>query len=61
MVSSVFKRDELTGEFDEKVVLAEGEDRTTAFVVLLVGAAAIGGLLFGYDVSCRDAWKERGS
>lgn len=53
VVSSLLKRDELTGEFDEKIVAAEGEERTTAFVVLLVGAAAIGGLLFGYDVRRR--------
>jgi hypothetical protein len=32
------------------VVYAEGEDRTTAFVWYLVTAAAVGGLLFGYDV-----------
>ncbi|GAA5885092.1 hypothetical protein JCM16303_006399 [Sporobolomyces ruberrimus] len=36
-------------EFDESVVRAEGEERTTAFVWWLVIAAATGGLLFGYD------------
>ncbi|GAA5983191.1 hypothetical protein JCM11641_006841 [Rhodosporidiobolus odoratus] len=36
-------------EVDESVVRAEGEDRTTAFVWWLVIAAAMGGLLFGYD------------
>ncbi len=42
-------RDLVTGELDETVVLAEGEDRTTSFVWFLVAMAATGGLLFGYD------------
>ena len=39
-----------SGEVDEAVVRAEGEDRTTLFVWGLVTAAATGGLLFGFDV-----------
>lgn len=40
-----------SGEVDESIVRAEGEDRTTLFVWGLVTAAATGGLLFGFDVS----------
>ncbi|ORY92677.1 general substrate transporter [Leucosporidium creatinivorum] len=38
-----------SGEVDESIVRAEGEDRTTLFVWGLVTAAATGGLLFGFD------------
>ncbi|KAH9929117.1 general substrate transporter [Epithele typhae] len=37
------------GEISEAMVAAEGEDRVTWFVWLLVGCSSISGLLFGYD------------
>lgn len=37
------------GEISEVVVVAEGEERTTWFVWLLVFCSSISGLLFGYD------------
>ncbi|TBU44093.1 general substrate transporter [Dichomitus squalens] len=37
------------GEISEAMVVAEGEERTTWFVWLLVACASISGLLFGYD------------
>ncbi|WVQ82390.1 hypothetical protein IAT38_004518 [Cryptococcus sp. DSM 104549] len=39
------------GEVDEGAVIVEGEDTVTAFVWMLVSAAAISGLLFGYDTA----------
>ncbi|KAI0062567.1 general substrate transporter [Artomyces pyxidatus] len=49
-----FKVEEVTnalahGEISELVVVAEGEERTTWFVWLLVLCSSISGLLFGYD------------
>ncbi|RPD61622.1 general substrate transporter [Lentinus tigrinus ALCF2SS1-7] len=38
-----------SGEISEAMVVAEGEERTTWFVWLLVACASISGLLFGYD------------
>ncbi|KAI0672266.1 general substrate transporter [Trametes maxima] len=38
-----------SGEISEAPVVAEGEERTTLFVWLLVACASISGLLFGYD------------
>ncbi|KAI0332255.1 general substrate transporter [Cubamyces sp. BRFM 1775] len=38
-----------SGEISEALVVAEGEERTTWFVWLLVACASISGLLFGYD------------
>ncbi|CDO77411.1 hypothetical protein BN946_scf184857.g18 [Trametes cinnabarina] len=38
-----------SGEIPEALVVAEGEERTTWFVWLLVACASISGLLFGYD------------
>ncbi|EMD36968.1 hypothetical protein CERSUDRAFT_83989 [Gelatoporia subvermispora B] len=38
-----------SGEISEVAVVAEGEDRTTWFVWLLVLCTSISGLLFGYD------------
>ncbi|KIK91161.1 hypothetical protein PAXRUDRAFT_150108 [Paxillus rubicundulus Ve08.2h10] len=38
-----------TGEISEYAVVAEGEERTTWFVWLLVCCCTISGLLFGYD------------
>ncbi|KAK8864166.1 hypothetical protein IAR55_001412 [Kwoniella newhampshirensis] len=38
-------------EVDEGSVYVEGEDRVTAFVWILVFAAALSGLLFGYDTA----------
>ncbi|KAF8514709.1 general substrate transporter [Hysterangium stoloniferum] len=43
------KRDPATGEMSEMTVVAEGEERTTIFVWLLVLVSSISGLLFGYD------------
>jgi SP family myo-inositol transporter-like MFS transporter 13 len=40
-------RDLATGEVSEMTVIAEGEERTTIFVWLLVCASSISGLLFG--------------
>ncbi|KAI0764202.1 general substrate transporter [Trametes elegans] len=37
------------GELSEALVVAEGEERTTWFVWLLVACTSISGLLFGYD------------
>ncbi|KAM5540670.1 hypothetical protein V8D89_005701 [Ganoderma adspersum] len=37
------------GEISEAMVVAEGEERTTVFIWLLVFCASISGLLFGYD------------
>ncbi|KAF9497573.1 general substrate transporter [Pleurotus eryngii] len=37
------------GEINEMAVVAEGEERTTWFVWILVASSAISGLLFGYD------------
>ncbi|KAL0573564.1 myo-inositol transporter itr1 [Marasmius crinis-equi] len=37
------------GEINELVVVAEGEERTTWFVWMLVLCSSISGLLFGYD------------
>lgn len=42
-------RDIDTGEINELVVVAEGEERTTWFVWILVLCSTISGLLFGYD------------
>ncbi|KAI0767303.1 general substrate transporter [Fomes fomentarius] len=38
-----------SGEISEAMVVAEGEERTTWFVWLLVACTSISGLLFGYD------------
>ncbi|PFH48327.1 hypothetical protein AMATHDRAFT_65749 [Amanita thiersii Skay4041] len=38
-----------SGEIDELAVVAEGEERTTWFVWILVVCSTISGLLFGYD------------
>ncbi|KAI0772905.1 general substrate transporter [Trametes elegans] len=38
-----------SGELSEALVVAEGEEKTTWFVWLLVACASISGLLFGYD------------
>ncbi|KAI0356860.1 general substrate transporter [Trametes cingulata] len=38
-----------SGEISEALVVAEGEERTTWFVWMLVACASISGLLFGYD------------
>ncbi|KAH7333022.1 general substrate transporter [Rhizoctonia solani] len=42
-------RDQATGEISEAAVRAEGEEKVTFFVWLLVFASSISGLLFGYD------------
>ncbi|KAG5730846.1 Myo-inositol transporter 1 [Termitomyces sp. T112] len=42
-------RDIDTGEISELAVVAEGEERTTWFVWMLVLCSTISGLLFGYD------------
>ncbi|KAF9462247.1 hypothetical protein BDZ94DRAFT_742230 [Collybia nuda] len=42
-------RDIDTGEINELAVVAEGEERTTWFVWVLVLCSTISGLLFGYD------------
>ncbi|KAF8064869.1 general substrate transporter [Lyophyllum atratum] len=42
-------RDIDTGEINELAVVAEGEERTTWFVWILVLCSTISGLLFGYD------------
>ncbi|CAL1709817.1 unnamed protein product [Somion occarium] len=39
----------VSGEISELAVVAEGEDRTTWFVWILVCCTSISGLLFGYD------------
>ncbi|THU80578.1 sugar transporter [Dendrothele bispora CBS 962.96] len=38
-----------SGEINELAVVAEGEERTTWFVWILVACSSISGLLFGYD------------
>lgn len=40
-------RDTATGEISELAVVAEGEERTTMFVWILVMCSTISGLLFG--------------
>ena len=40
-------RDQATGEISEAAVLAEGEEKVTFFVWVLVLASSISGLLFG--------------
>ncbi|KDN49529.1 hypothetical protein RSAG8_02231, partial [Rhizoctonia solani AG-8 WAC10335] len=42
-------RDQATGEISEAAVRAEGEEKPTFFVWVLVFASSISGLLFGYD------------
>ncbi|KAF8609784.1 general substrate transporter [Ceratobasidium sp. AG-I] len=42
-------RDQTTGEISEAAVRAEGEEKVTWFVWILVLASSISGLLFGYD------------
>ncbi|KAF8680083.1 Permeases of the major facilitator superfamily [Rhizoctonia solani] len=42
-------RDQETGEISEAAVRAEGEEKVTFFVWILVLASSISGLLFGYD------------
>ncbi|EUC65437.1 sugar porter (SP) family MFS transporter [Rhizoctonia solani AG-3 Rhs1AP] len=42
-------RDQTTGEISEAAVRAEGEEKVTFFVWILVIASSISGLLFGYD------------
>lgn len=42
-------RDMNTNEISEAAVVAEGEEKVTWFIWLLVSTAAISGLLFGYD------------
>ncbi|GAB1524768.1 hypothetical protein RhiTH_007923 [Rhizoctonia solani] len=42
-------RDQATGEISEEAVRAEGEEKVTMFVWILVLASSISGLLFGYD------------
>lgn len=37
----------VSGEISEAMVVAEGEERTTLFVWLLVACTSISGLLFG--------------
>ena len=49
---SGFQRDELTGEISELMVVAEGEERTTLFVWILVLCCSISGLLFGERGAC---------
>jgi hypothetical protein len=43
-------RDQETGEISEAAVRAEGEEKVTFFVWLLVFASSISGLLFGKSV-----------
>ncbi|OWZ59371.1 MFS transporter, SP family, solute carrier family 2 (myo-inositol transporter), member 13 [Cryptococcus neoformans c8] len=50
-MSKVVERVTLLGEADEGAVIVEGEDKVTKFVWMLVSAAAISGLLFGYDTA----------
>ncbi|KAF8589738.1 general substrate transporter [Ramaria rubella] len=45
----VLGRDIVLEEISEMTVVAEGEERTTIFVWLLVCVSSISGLLFGYD------------
>ncbi|WWC61536.1 uncharacterized protein I303_104120 [Kwoniella dejecticola CBS 10117] len=45
------ERAEIEGEIDEGMIVVEGEDTINAFVWILVFAAAISGLLFGYDTA----------
>ena len=40
------------GEISELAVVAEGEERTTWFVWLLVCCCTISGLLFGENIDC---------
>ncbi|KAI5478831.1 general substrate transporter [Pseudohyphozyma bogoriensis] len=40
---------ELISEFDESVVIAEGEEKVNAYTWYLLGVGALSGLLFGYD------------
>lgn len=54
---SGLERDELTGEISELTVIAEGEERTTFFVWILVLCCSISGLLFGEVL--HEAWKQR--
>jgi SP family myo-inositol transporter-like MFS transporter 13 len=42
-----------TGEISEFAVVAEGEERTTWFVWLLVCCCTISGLLFGKDIDVK--------
>lgn len=49
-------RDSDSGEINELAVVAEGEERTTWFVWILVMCSTISGLLFGASISdCRSA------
>lgn len=50
-MSKVVERFAHLGEVDEGAVIVEGEDKVTKFVWMLVSAAAISGLLFGYDTA----------
>ncbi|KAI5476172.1 MFS transporter, SP family, arabinose:H+ symporter [Pseudohyphozyma bogoriensis] len=46
---------ELISEFDESVVIAEGEEKINAYTWYLLGVGALSGFLFGYDtgvISC---------
>lgn len=54
---SGLERDELTGEISELTVVAEGEERTTLFVWILVLCCSISGLLFGEAL--HEAQKQR--
>ena len=56
---SGFQRDELTGEISELMVVAEGEERTTLFVWILVLCCSISGLLFGERGACFEFEKEK--
>lgn len=44
-------RDMKTGEISEAMVHAEGEERTTAFIWILVLCCSVSGLLFGVYIS----------
>ena len=46
-------RAQATGDISEMTVIADGEERTTIFVWLLVCASSISGLLFGKPRPCR--------
>ncbi|KIR40788.1 MFS transporter, SP family, solute carrier family 2 (myo-inositol transporter), member 13 [Cryptococcus deuterogattii 99/473] len=50
-MSKLVERVAHLGEVDEGAIIVEGEDKVTKFVWMLVSAAAISGLLFGYDTA----------
>jgi len=52
-LEDIIRNTAIAGEISEFAVIAEGEERTTWFVWLLVCCCTISGLLFGKDINVK--------